>query len=562
MRPPTLLLVSITVVSPLLLAACTTHGPEAATPTYDLLLRGGTVYDGRGGPPVVADVAIRGDRIAAIGDLSTARARAEIDARGLAVAPGFINMLSWADVPLLEDGRSLSDVMQGVTLEVFGEGWSMGPLDDAMKERLVAEQGDIRYEVAWTTLGEFLEHLVARGVSTNVASFVGAETVRIHEVGYEDRHATAEEMERMRALVRAAMLDGALGLGASLPYVPAAFAPTEELIELAREAGAHGGMYIAHIRSEGDRLLESIDEHLEILRAASVRGEIYHLKASGKENWHKLEEAIRRIEEARAAGVEITADVYPYAASSTGLNFDFPSWLMEGGHEAFMRRLRDPEARRRVAAEIDLLPPEDILLVSFKNPELRHLTGRTLAEVAAERGADPVETAMDLMAADDSRVGTVRFTMSEENVRRKIALPWVSFCSDSGSLAPEPPFTNSQPHPRAYGSFARVLGKYVREEGLLTLEEAVRRMTGFPAANLRLERRGLLEVGYFADVVVFDPATITDHATFEEPHQLATGVHHVFVNGEQVVQTGAHTGARPGRVVRGPGWKAIAAGGE
>lgn len=562
MRPQPLLLASIAVLTPLLFAACSTVEPGKPTPAYDLLLRGGTVYDGRGGSPFVADVGIRGDRIAAVGDLSTARAAEEIDARGLAVAPGFINMLSWADVPLIEDGRSLSDVMQGVTLEVFGEGWSMGPLSEAMKERLVAEQGDIEYEVAWTTLGEFLDHLVARGVSTNVASFVGAETVRIHEVGYEDRHATPEEMERMRALVRAAMREGALGLGASLPYVPAAFAPTEELIELAREAGAHGGMYIAHIRSEGDRLLESIDEHLEILRAANVRGEIYHLKASGKENWHKLDEAIRRIEAARAAGVEITADVYPYAASSTGLNFDFPSWLMEGGHEAFMGRLRDPEARRRVAEEIDLLPPEDILLVSFKNPELRHLTGRTLAEVAAERGADPVAVAMDLMAADDSRVGTVRFTMSEENVRRKIALPWVSFCSDSGSLAPEPPFTNSQPHPRAYGSFARVLGRYVREEGLLTLEEAVRRLTGFPAANLRLDRRGLLEVGYFADVVVFDPATVTDHATFEEPHRLATGVREVVVNGELVVREGAHTGARPGRVVRGPGWAAAAAGGE
>ena len=558
MRLQPLLLVFIAALLPLLLAACATvtPAPGTADPAYDLLLRGGTVYDGTGGAPFVADVAIRGDRIAAIGDLSDARAGEEIDARGLAVAPGFINMLSWAAEPLLEDGRSLSDVMQGVTLEVFGEGWSMGPLNERMKERTREEQGDIRYEVAWTTLGEFLDHLVARGVSTNVASFVGATTVRIHELGYDDRPATPEEMERMRGLVRAAMRDGALGVGASLAYVPAVFAPTEELIELTREAAAHGGMYIAHIRNEGDRLLESVDEHLEILRRANARGEIYHLKASGKDNWPKLEEAIRRIEAARAAGVEVTADVYPYHASSTGLNIDFPSWLMEGGHEAFMRRLRDPEARRRAVEETALIPPEDILLVSFKNPELRHLIGRTLAEVAAERGTGPVEAAMDLMAADDSRVGTVRFTMSEDNVRRKIALPWVSFCSDSGSVAPEPPFTNSQPHPRAYGSFARVLGRYVREEGVLTLEEAVRRLTGFPAANLRLDRRGLLEVGYFADVVVFDPATITDHATFEKPHQLATGVEHVLINGEQVVRDGAHTGAKPGRVVRGPGWAA------
>jgi N-acyl-D-amino-acid deacylase len=519
-----------------------------------VVIRGGTLYDGRGGPPARGDLAIAGDRIAALGDLGAARGRLEVDARGLAVAPGFINMLSWADESLLLDGRSLSDLHQGVTLEVFGEGWSMGPLDEAMKERLRAEQGDVRYEVAWTTLGEFLQHLEDRGVSPNVASFVGATTVRIHEVGYEDRAPTPAEMGRMKALVRQAMREGALGVGSSLPYVPAVFASTAELVELARVAGEHGGMYISHIRNEGGALLASLEELFTIVREAGVRGEIYHLKASGRENWGTLDEAIRRIEAARAEGLAVTADVYPYHASSTGLNYEIPSWVKEGGHEAFVARLADPAVRERVVAEMEMIPPEDILLVSFKNPALRHLTGRTLAEVAAERGTSPAITAMDLIVADDSRIGTVRFTMSEENVRKKIALPWVSFCSDSGSIAPEAPFTNAQPHPRAYGAFARVLGRYVREEGVIPLEEAVRRLTGFPAANLRLDRRGLLAAGSFADVVVFDPATVTDHGTFERPHQLATGVLHVFVNGERVLAGGRHTGATPGRFVRGPGW--------
>jgi N-acyl-D-amino-acid deacylase len=540
-------------IMPLLLACATAERVDEASPAFDVVVRGGTIYDGSGGAPVVADLGIAGDRIAAIGDLAGLAGALEIDASGLAVAPGFINMLSWADDDLLVDGRSLSDIVQGVTLEVFGEGSSMGPLTPAMRERLLRQQGDLRFEVPWTTLGEYLQHLEERGVATNVASFVGHGTVRAHVVGYADRHATPEELERMQALVAHAMTEGALGLGASLPYVPAVFAPTEELVALAKVAAAHGGMYIAHIRSEGDALLESVDEHLAILRAAGARGEIYHLKASGRRNWHKLDEVIARREAARAEGLEVTADVYPYHASSTGLNFDLPSWLMEGGHGAFMARLRDPAARARVAAEARMIPPEDILLVSFKNPALRGYTGKTLAEVAAARGTPPLTTALDLMLEDDSRIGTVRFTMSEENVRKKIALPWVSFGSDSGSMPPEPPFTHSQPHPRAYGTFARVLGRYVREEGVIPLEEAIRRLTGFPAANLAIEGRGLLAAGYFADVVVFDPATITDHATFERPHQLATGVRHVLVNGVQVVRDGAHTGALPGRFVKGPG---------
>ncbi len=527
----------------------------AAAALHEVVLRGGTIYDGSGGAPFVGDVAIDGDRIAALGDLDGARGRTEIDVAGLAVAPGFVNMLSWADESLLVDGRSLSDLHQGVTLEVFGEGWSMGPLNAAMRAELLERQQDYRYEVAWTSLGEYLEHLERHGVSTNVASFVGAGTVRIHELGYEDRAPTAEELARMRDLVRAAMLEGALGVGSSLPYIPATFATTDELVALAEVAAQFDGLYISHIRGEGERLLESIDEFLEIVRRARVRGEIYHLKASGRENWGKLEQAIARIAAARAAGLAVTADVYPYPASSTGLTYVLPAWVQEGGHEALVARLRDPETRARVLPEMEMIPPEDILLVEFRNPALRGLTGKTLAEVAALRGTSPEVTALDLIVEDDSRIGTVRFTMSEENVRRKLTLPWVSICSDSESMAPEPPFTLSQPHPRAYGSFARVLGKYVREEGLLTLQEAVRRMTSLPAANLRLDRRGALVPGHFADLVVFDPETVADRATFEAPHRLAVGVIHVYVNGVAAIRDGVHTGARPGRVVRGPGWR-------
>ena len=521
---------------------------------HDLILRGGSVIDGSGSPAVVADVAIDGDRIAAVGELSDRRGRREIDVAGLTVAPGFINMLSWANDSLIQDGRSLSDIHQGVTLEVMGEGRSMGPWNEAMKQEALERQSDIRYDVAWTTLGEYLQFLENKGVSTNVASFVGAATVRIHELGYEDRHATPEELERMQDLVRRAMEEGALGVGSSLPYVPASFAPTEELIALAQAAAEYGGMYISHIRNEGSEIFEALDEFFHVVRQARVRGEIYHLKSSRRENFDKLDEAIRRIEAARAEGLAVTADMYTYHASSTGLSYIMPAWVKEGGHEAFVERLRDAEVRERLVAEIDMIPPEDILLVGFRNEELRHLTGKSLAEVARMRGTSPEVTAMDLIAEDDSRIGTVRFTMSEDNVRKKIALPWVAFCSDSGSIAPEEPFTNSQPHPRAYGSFARLLGRYVREEGIIALEEAIRRLTGFPAANLKLDHRGLLAEGYFADVVAFDAETIIDRATFENPHQLATGMVHVLVNGELVLRDGEHTGAMPGRFVKGPGW--------
>ena len=531
----------------LLISAC---GREEV----DVVIRGGTLYDGSGGPPVVGDLAIDGDRIVAVGDLKGHAGRAEIDARGLAVAPGFINMLSWANESLIQDGRSMSDIRQGVTLEVLGEGDSMGPLNETMKQEMVERQSDIEFDVDWTTLGEYLQHLEARGISTNVASFVGAATVRIHEMGYEDRDPTPEELDAMLQLVREAMEEGAVGVGSSLPYIPAPFASTEELIALARVAAEHDGMYISHIRNEGDEIFAALEEFVTIVREAGVRGEVYHLKVSHKRNWDKLDDVVALIEAAREEGLAITADIYTYHASSTGLNYDLPAWVKEGDHEERTARLKDPEVRKRVIAETEMIPPEDILLVSFRNEDLRHLTGKTLAEVAAMRGTSPVVTTMDLIVEDDSRIGTVRFTMNEDNIRRKIALPWVSFCSDSASLAPEPPFTNSQPHPRAYGSFARLLGKYVREEGIISLEEAIHRLTGLPASNLKLEGRGKLAPDAFADVVVFDPEAVIDRATFEEPHQLATGVIHVFVNGEQVLKEGEHTGAKPGRFVKGPGW--------
>ena len=536
----------------LLLAGC------AAPPRHDLVIRGGRIYDGLGGAPFAGDLAIDGDRITAVGDLGDATGREEIDAAGMAVSPGFINMLSWATTSLIEDGRGMSDLLQGVTLEVFGEGWSMGPLDAPMKKRLRERQADIRYDVAWTTLGEYLEHLVVRGVSPNVASFVGATTVRIHEVGYQDRPATAEELRRMRALVDQAMREGALGVGSSLIYAPASFAGTDELVALAEVAAKHGGMYISHLRSEDDELFEALDELLEIARRAGLPAEIYHLKASRPENWSKLDGAIARVEAARAEGLEITADIYTYPASSTGLDAVMPLWVQEGGHDAWVERLRDLEIRARVADEMTLLPPGRTLLVSFRSDALKPLTGSTLEEVAADRGKSREETAMDLVVEDDSRVGVVYFSMSEENVRRKVTLPWVSICSDAGALAAEGVFLESNTHPRAYGSFARLLGKYVREEGLLPLEEAIRRLTSFPAGNLKIRDRGRLEPGRFADVVVFDPDTVGDRATFEEPHQYAVGVEHVLVNGVPVVRDGEHTGALPGRVVRGPGYRADA----
>jgi N-acyl-D-amino-acid deacylase len=537
------------------------------TPEYDVLLRGGTVYDGSGEPGRVADVAIRGEAIAAIGDLADASARIELDVAGLAVAPGFVNMMSWANESLIEDGRSQSDIRQGVTLEVLGEGSSMGPLSDDMKRQMRERQGDIRYEVAWTTLDEYLRFLEARGVSPNVASFVGAENPREHVIGYEDRPPTEDELEQMKQLVREAMEDGALGVASSLIYPPGSFASTEELIALASVAAEHGGLYASHLRSEGEGLLEAVDELIRIAREAKIRAEVYHLKAAGVDNWGLFDQAVARIEAARAEGLQVTADVYTYPASSTGLYVIMPPWVQEGGFETWMGRLRDPATRDRIAREmlvrspdwengwLNAGTPENILLVGFRNSELKHLSGKTLAEVAAERKEDPRYVAMDLMVEDQSRIQTVYFTQSEDNLRKALVLPWVSFCSDAASLAAEGVFLRSSTHPRAYGSFARVLGKYARDAKLLTLEEAVRRLAALPAENLKLDRRGQLVEGFFADIVVFDPSAITDRATFEEPHQYASGMVHVLVNGEPVLRDGEHTGAKPGRVVRGPGWR-------
>jgi N-acyl-D-amino-acid deacylase len=526
----------------------------------DLLIRGGTLYDGRGGAPVDGDVAILGDTIAAVGRLDDWRGREELDAAGLAVAPGFVNMLSWATESLLEDGRAQSDIRQGVTLEVMGEGFSMGPLTDAMKEEVEA-QSLLGHPVEWTTLGEYLEYLERRGVSTNVASFVGSATVREHELGAEDRPPTAAELGRMQQLVVEAMREGAVGLAAALIYAPAFYAQTDELVALARAAG----MYITHLRSEGDALLEALDEFVTIVRTAGVRGEIYHLKVAGRANWHKLESLIERVEAEQRNGLRLTADMYTYTAGATGLDGAMPPWVQEGGFEAWRTRLQDAEVRARVAAEMqaataewenmfELAGSENIRLLAFKNEQLRGLTGKTLAEVAAERGTSPAETAMDLVVEDRTRVAAAYFTMSEENLRREIALPWVSFCSDSDAPSAEGRFLQWSNHPRAYGSFARLLGKYVRDERVMPLEEAVHRLTSLPARNLRLQRRGLLERGYFADVVVFDADRIADHATYDDPHRYSTGVADVVVNGTPVLRDGEHTGAFPGRVVRGPMW--------
>jgi len=544
----------------LALAAC------RPAPSYDLVIRHGTVYDGTGGAPLAADVAVRGDSIVAVGDLGAARGQVEVDASGMAVAPGFINMLSWANEDLLADGRSQGDIRQGVTLEVMGEGESMGPLTDSMRAEMIAQQGDIKFDVPWTTLGGYLDYVVSRGIAPNVASFVGASTVRIHEVGYTNRPATPEELARMQDLVRQAMAEGALGVGSSLIYAPANYATTDELVALARAAGESGGMYISHMRDEGKGLLTATRELITIASQANVPAEIYHLKASGRPNWAKLDTLIVLIDSARAAGLRITADMYTYPASSTGLDATMPTWVQEGGQDAWIGRLKDPAIRKRLLKEMRGDAGFDnafmnaggaggILLVSFKNPTLKPLTGKTLAEVAAMRGTSPEETAMDLVIEDNSRVGCVFFTMSEDNVRRELQLPYVSFGSDGGSMSTEGVFLLSGTHPRAYGNFARLLGKYVREEQLLTLPEAIRRLSSQPADNLKLTRRGRLTPGNYADIVVFDPATIADRATFALPHQYATGVKQVWVNGVQVLRDGEPTGAPAGRVVRGPGYR-------
>jgi N-acyl-D-amino-acid deacylase len=539
---------------------------------YSILIRAGTIYDGSGNVPYVGDVALKGDRIAYVGPHAPGRAARTVDAAGKAVSPGFINMLSWANASLIADGRGMSDTAQGVTLEVMGEGDSMGPLTPAMKRLEIKRQGDIKYPIRWTTLGQYLEYLQRKGVTPNVASFVGATTVRVHELGEKDVDPTPAQLKRMRALVRQAMKEGAVGVGSSLIYAPANFAETPELVALTREAARCGGMYISHIRDEGPKLLEAIDELVAISRQSGAPAEIYHYKQAGKENWGKIDAAVAKVNAARAAGLRITADMYTYPASSTGFDAAFPLWIQDGGLEKWVARLKEPKLRARAFADmhkpdasentkIVLYDPDKVILVGFKTSKLKPLTGKTLAEVAKMRGKSPEETAADLIVEDGTRIQVVYFSMSEDNVRRETALPWMSFGSDADSRGPYGVFLKSSTHPRAYGNVARLLGHYVRDEKTTSLADAIRRLTSLPATNLSIRQRGSLKPGYYADVVVFDPATIRDNATFAKPQQLATGVENVFVNGVQVWRDGKHTGAKPGRFVRGPGWTGWPGGG-
>jgi N-acyl-D-amino-acid deacylase len=547
--------------------ACKAHSwaAGAAPERYDVLIRGGLVYDGSGGQPVQADVAVRRDRIVAVGKLPGARARTVIDARGLAVAPGFINMLSWSNESLIADGRSQGELREGVTTEIMGEGWSMGPVNDAIRRHMLADQTDIRYPVEWTTLAGYLRFLERRGVSCNVASYLGAATVREYVLGLDNRKPSAREMEQMRRLVERAMKEGALGIASALEYAPAYYADTEELIELCKVAARYQGKYISHMRSEGDRLLEGIDELLRISREANIPAEIYHFKAAGKGNWHKMDAAIAKVERARRQGLKVTADMYVYTAGAAPLTACIPPWASEGGADAMRRRLRDPAQRRRVVEDIrgdkpgwpnfyrNAGSPDRIVLLGFKKDRLKPLQGKSLAEIAKKRHAGPVETLLDLLLEDESEIGTAYFITAEENIRKLVPLPWISFGSDAASAAPEGVFLKSLPHPRAYGNFARVLGKYVREDKLLSLSAAVRKLSALPATNLGLDHRGSVREGYFADVVVFDPATIADRATYAKPQQYAVGVRHVLVNGVPVLKDGEHTGAKPGRALWGPG---------
>jgi N-acyl-D-amino-acid deacylase len=532
---------------------------------YDLILRGGVLYDGSGDKPRMADIAVQNDTIVAIGDLSKARGRAEIDAQGLAVAPGFINMMSQAGQTLIEDGKAQSDIRQGITLEVLGEGESMGPLSERMKEALVKGQGDARSDIGWTTLDEYLRFLEKRGVTPNVASFIGAATPRVHVIGYDDRPPTDDELSLMQKLVGQAMEEGALGVASALIYPPGSFAKTAELVALAKVAARYGGLYISHIRSEGDNIIQATGEFLRIVREAGIRGEIFHLKTGGRDNWAKMDEVIGIVEKARAEGLEITADAYPYAAGMAGLLASFPPWIQDGGVEAAIKRMKDPATRRRIIQEmreptkgweslyLQCGSPDRILLIAFKSESLKPLTGKTLAQVAEIRGRSPEETAMDLLIEDNGQVLAIYFSQSEENLKKTLPLPWLSFCTDEAAYAPEGVFLGAGAHPRAYGTYPRILGKYVHDEKLMTLPEAIRKMSALPAETLRIERRGRLQTGYFADIVVFDPDKIRDLATFEKPHQYSTGIIHVLVNGVQVLRDGEHTGAKPGRVVRGPG---------
>ena len=547
----------------LLLASC---GPEQrAEPDYDILITGGVIYDGTGAEPFPGDVAIKGERIVYIGPDAPGTAAETVDAKGKAVSPGFINMLSWGVDSLLIDGRGMSDLKQGVTLELFGEGWSMGPWNEEMKQRRLARQGDLKYDINWTTLDEYLTYMTGRGVSPNVASLIGAATVRIHELGEADVDPTPEQLENMKQLVADAMEDGAMGVGSSLIYAPGNYALTDELVALAGEAGRCGGIYTTHMRNEGDRIFDALEETFDIAIKTGTPTEIYHLKLSGQQNWHKVDELIKRIEDARAGGLRISADMYTYPASSTGLDAYMPLWVQEGGIEKWVARMKDPEVRKKLLLDLKAeggegenlgrrTPADKILLVGFKNDEMKQYTGKTLAEVANMWNLSPEEAAINLVIRDGSRVQVIYFIMSEDNVKKQLARPWVSLGSDGDAAPAEGIFLKSMTHPRSYGNFARLFAKYVRQDGIMTVQEAVRRVTGQPAALLQLRDRGLLLEGYHADVVIFDPATIRDNATFDRPHQYASGVSDVFVNGVHTIGNGRHTGALAGQVVRGRGW--------
>ena len=542
------------------LAGCNPNGAQH----YDLIIRGGTIYDGAGNAPYTADLAISADQIAVIGDLSGATATRELDARGKAVSPGFINMIGWGVTSLIKDGRGVSDVSQGITLEVFGEGNSMGPLSLEMKAEFPKYWDGI--EPTWTTLGEYLEYLETKGVSPNVASFMGATTARIHVLGRDDVTPNNDQLATMQNLVREAMEEGALGVASSLIYTPASFATTQELTALASAAAPYGGIYASHLRNEGKGIFEALDELIHIAREAKIPAEVYHIKISYPPFWDRFDDVLEVIASARAEGLKITADMYPYPAGSTGLDAIMPPWVKAGGIDAWIARMQDPNTRERLAQamredsdewdnRLASGGAEAILLVEFRNPALKHLAGRTLADVAKARGLSPEETAMDLIIEDRTRVGAMYFNQSEDVVRKAIQQPWVSFCTDAVAIAAEGDQLLNHRHPRTYGTFPRVLGHYVRDLGLLSLEQAIHRASGLPATNLSLRQRGFLREGYFADVLVFDPQTIQDHASFEQPHQYSTGMETVVINGKLVIDEGAHTGALPGRVVRGPGWR-------
>ncbi len=537
---------------------------------YDLIIKNGFIYDGSGGMPFKGDLGIINDKIEFIGNSVGLKSKKIIFADGKVVSPGFINMLSWAVDDLIIDGRSQGDIRQGVTLEVFGEGVSMGPLNSEMQKDRTANGlgiGEVDFDLNWVTLGDYLQFLENKGVSPNVASFVGATTLRVHQIGYEDRPPSKQELDSMKLLVRQAMEEGAMGIGSSLIYAPAFYASTDELIEICKVASEYGGIYTSHLRSEGNRFLESVDEFLKIASEANIDSEIYHLKAGGKTNHYKLDLVIKKIDSARAAGLNITADMYTYTAGATGLDASMPPWVQEGGYSEWKKRLQDPEIRKKVAKEISTPTDEwenlylqagsskNLILIGFANPDLRYLTGKTLDEVSRIMKKDPVETMIDLVIEDGSRVGTVYFIMSEENIKKKITLPWMRFGSDAGSMTPEGKFLESNTHPRAYGNFARLLGKYVRDEQVISLEEAIKKLTSNPALTLKIKKRGLLKKGYYADIVIFDKDKIIDHSTFSNSHQFSTGVIHVFVNGTQVLKDGEHTGALPGRFIKGPGYK-------